>query len=183
MVFYSFTDDKASHSEQHNAAHKLLASALKKLYGIEKYTLSIGEHGKPYLTEYPQIHFNLSHCTGLVVCGISESEIGIDAELIRPYIGKGSKRIFTLPENEYISKSKHPDESFFRIWTLKECLGKALGTGLTGISKYEFDLSAENPICSSFPEKHFTQIILQKKWVISICADNPIFINRNVFCF
>ena len=174
MIFYTFTDEKASYLIHHDTAYRLLGTALKQLYGIENYTVEYGSHGKPYLAEYPEIHFNISHCSGLVLCAVSESDIGIDAELIRPYNGKAAKRIFSSAEIDFAEKSSCPDESFFRIWTLKECLGKALGTGLSSsLSECEFSIGGENPICSTFPEKIFTQKILHKKWVVSVCADNP----------
>ena len=174
MVYYTFTDENASYQIQHNTAYKLLDTALKKLYGIESYTLEYNSRGKPHLAEYPEIHFNISHCSGLSLCAVSESEIGIDAELIRPYNGKAAKRIFSSAEIDFVQQSSCCDESFFRIWTLKECLGKALGTGLSSaMAAYEFTFDHEKPVCNAYPKKFFTQIILNKKWVVSICADNP----------
>ena len=175
MIFYTFTDEKAPRQIQHDTAYKLLDTALKQLYEIENYTLEYGSHGKPYLAEYPQIHFNISHCTGLAICAVAESKIGIDAELIRPYNGKAARRIFSPAEIDFVKSSSCPDESFFRVWTLKECLGKYLGIGLSSsMPDYEFSFANENPICSMYPEKIFTQKILHKKWVVSVCADNPI---------
>lgn len=172
MIFYTFINEKASSAEQHTAAHNLLSKVLKEQYKIEKYTLLRGDHGKPFLAEYPNIHFNLSHCTGLVICGISESEIGIDAELIRPYNGNAAKRIFTESELLLVRESANPDEMFFRLWTLKESLGKNLGTGISGMKNFEFAFDDDTPVCKAAPEKIFSQIILQKKWAVSVCADS-----------
>ncbi len=184
MIYYRFTEETASAKELHEIAHRFLAELLKKNYGIENYRIEKGEQGKPFLPDYPEVHFNLSHCRGLVVCGFSDSEIGVDAELVRPYNGRAGKRVFSPSEAEQTEQSDCPEETFFRFWTLKESLGKNLGTGLSSsLSEVSFRLDGENPKCEKYPEKFFLQKIIEKKWVVSICADNPIFfINRNAFC-
>ncbi len=187
MVFYTFIDESVSAKEQHEAAHGLLKTVLKKYYEIENYTVEYGAHGKPYLAEYTDLHFNLSHCRGLVLCGVSKSGIGVDAELIRPYSGNAAKRIFSGAEVELVRKSEDPDEMFFRLWTLKEALGKNIGTGISGMKDFEFSFTDGKPVCRNFPEKFFVHTVLNKKWAVSVCADSHDFdlieINRNVFCF
>lgn len=174
MIYYRLIDETASAADMHRIAHAFLGELLKKHYGIDNYRIGKGEHGKPFLPDYPQIRFNLSHCKGLIVCGFSEGEIGVDAELIRSYNGRAAKRIFSDGEMEYAAQSPCPDEAFFRIWTLKEALGKNLGTGLfSSLSEAVFRIDGENPKCTAYPEKFFVQKIIEKKWVVSICADNP----------
>lgn len=174
MIYYRFIDEGLSARDMHDMAHAFLAELLKKYYSIENYRIEKGEHGKPFLPDHPDIHFNLSHCKGLIVCGFSNSEIGVDAELIRPYNGRVSKRVFSPEETDCVEQSSCPDETFFRFWTLKEALGKNIGTGLRSVlSRVSFQLDGENPKCEAYPQKHFVQKIIEKKWVVSICADNP----------
>lgn len=174
MIFYTFINLDASASEQHAAAHRLLDFVLRRKYGIEKYTLGYAERGKPFVENYPDIFFNLSHCTGLAVCAVSEAEIGVDAELIRLYNGNASKRIFTKNEMLAVSESDDPNEAFFRFWTLKEALGKAFGTGIfSNLKEYEFSLKNGLPFCGSAPKKIFTQKKLCVKWILSVCSEVP----------
>ena len=183
MIYYRLTDETLSAKALHESAHAFLGELLKKHYGIDSFRLEKGEHGKPFLPDYPHIHFNLSHCRGLIVCGFSEGEIGVDAELIRPYNGRAAKRVFSVEEMEHVQNSSCPDEDFFRFWTLKEALGKNLGTGLfSSLSEVTFLFDGNGAQCEAYPEKCFVQKIIDKKWVVSICADNPCFINRNAFC-
>lgn len=107
MIFYKMLNKNISvpeHIYQHEAAHMLLDAALKKIYGVENYSIKTGSCGKPYLADHPGIFFNLSHCRGLAVCGISDSEIGADCELIRPYSGNAAKKYF--PRQKLISFCK-----------------------------------------------------------------------------
>ena len=175
MIFYKMLDKNISvpeHIYQHEAAHMLLDAVLKKIYGVENYSIKTGSRGKPYLADHPGIFFNLSHCRGLAVCGISDSEIGADCELIRPYSGNAAKNIFSASEIDFVLQSRSPSESFFRIWTLKEALGKAMGTGIfSGLKEYEFCFKNGEPFCKSIPEKIFTQKIIRGKWIISVCSN------------
>ena len=174
MIFYTFIDENADHSEEHSAAHKLLSEGLKRLYGISGFRLETGEHGKPYLPDHPEIHFNSSHCKGLVVCGISDKEIGVDGEHVRSFDPRVMKRIFSAEERELVTLSEFPEMDFFRIWTLKEALGKYLGKGIFfGAERYSFSLDGEFPLCKNVSGKIFTQKILNEKWVVSICAHYP----------
>lgn len=173
MVFYTIINASARRSEQHEAAYKLLEKSLKIMYGISDPVIEKKENGKPFITNYPNIYFNLSHCTGLMVCGISGGEIGVDAELIRTYSGKAAKRIFSESERNFVLHGLDKEKNFFRIWTLKEALGKALGTGISSdLSRHEFAFHDGVPMCSSFHEKKFSQKILMNTWVISVCADD-----------
>ena len=186
MIFYTTYEGALKRQEQHKFAYALLGEVLKKHFGITSYTIEKNEKGKPFLLEFPDVHFNISHCDGLAVCGISDREIGVDAELIRNYNGKVMKRIFSEEEQSLISVSENPDTDFFRIWTLKESLCKFTGDGIfSGMSEYSFDLSQGEPICKKASDKIFTQKIIEKKWVVSVCAHNPendfIFINKKVF--
>lgn len=59
----------------------LLLEALDQEYGITGLpTFVENEHGKPSLQEYPDIHFNLSHCRSIVACAVDNAPVGIDVE-------------------------------------------------------------------------------------------------------
>lgn len=186
MIFYTTFEDTLKRTEQHKIAHALLGEVLKKHFGITDYTIEKNEKGKPFLSGFPDVHFNISHCDGLAVCGISDKEIGVDAELIRSYNGKAMKRIFSADEQSIIAASENPETDFFKIWTLKESLCKFTGEGIfSGLSEYSFDISHGEPSCKKAADKIFTQKIIEKKWVVSVCAHDPenefVFINKNVF--
>ena len=70
------------------AAYQLLQRALLQEYGIQgTLHFTIGEHGKPSLSAYPHIHFNLSHCREAVACAVSDRPIGIDIESMKSEVG------------------------------------------------------------------------------------------------
>ncbi len=179
MLLYTFLNENAPHKEQHGAAYELLSYGLKKLYGISEYSVETGEHGKPFLAEYPEIHFNLSHCKGLAVCGISGFPVGVDAEYVRGFDKRVLKR-FSEAERCFILDSDKCQENFFRIWTLKEAVGKYFGTGVLPVLKeYSFAFDGENILCGKAGDMIFTQKLLHEKWLVSICTHKP----ENEFVF
>lgn len=93
-----------------------------------------GEYGKPYLKDYPGIRFNLSHSGDMVLCAISDREVGCDIELIEkvPNLNLMS-RFFYRDEFEKIMNAGSAEEqmkTFYRFWTLKESFMKMKGLGM-----------------------------------------------------
>ena len=57
--------------------------------------ITVGPHKKPTLAAYPDIHFNISHCHGLVACAFAPFPVGIDVEPIRPLRDHRLHRVLT----------------------------------------------------------------------------------------
>ncbi len=113
------------------AAYLLLCKGLREVYGIEELPIfTYGQHGKPSIVGHPEIHFNLSHCPSVVICGISTHPIGVDVESIRH--ANDSLIRYTMNEAEacMIMDSANMDVAFTRLWTMKEALMKQQGTGI-----------------------------------------------------
>ena len=83
----------------------------------------INEFGKPISDS---CYFNISHSKGAVVFVKDEVPIGVDIEKIRPVEDNLIDYISSKEEKEYIVD----ETSFFEIWTNKESLTKAMGTGI-----------------------------------------------------
>ncbi len=95
-------------------------------------TFDYGSHGKPELREGPQ--FNLSHSDGIACLAIHpDIVLGVDIEALRPMEDGVAQRFFT--PHEYATLSALPQASwsdgFFRCWTRKEAVVKAIGDGLS----------------------------------------------------
>lgn len=112
-------------------AYQLLCRGLQEEYGItQPPTFTYGEYGKPYLTNHPEIHFNLSHCKTAVACTIAPYPVGIDIESIRPVKEPVVRYAMNEEEAERILSSPTPDLEFSRLWTRKEALLKLTGRGI-----------------------------------------------------
>jgi 4'-phosphopantetheinyl transferase len=102
----------------------------------EALRFSYGRHGKPLLSQHrPALSFNLSHSGDLAALAVSRcGAIGIDVEQLRPVGTDISLRFFTESEKAILARLSGQRwlEAFYRCWTRKEALLKAIGTGLTG---------------------------------------------------
>ena len=115
------------------AAYLLLLQALEEEYGIsDPVDFGFGPHGKPFLKDYPHIHFNLSHCPGTALCVVSDAPVGCDIESVPPVLDEELCRwVCSDQELAQIRQSAHPALAFTRLWTRKEAFLKFTGEGLT----------------------------------------------------
>lgn len=160
--------------EQHDHARRLLCECLSKS-GISSDigSISFGAHGKPYLAEYPDIHFNLTHADGIAACIVSRRECGIDAERVRKFPEKVLRRVFSEKERQTIEglPENERDLYFFRLWTLKEAYVKMLGVGISyPMRDVEFSVSGD-VISANVTGCRFSQRVLQGgSYVVSVCV-------------
>lgn len=121
------------------AADMLLRRALKECCGITEFTVAEGEYGKPYLAGGGAF-FSVSHAGRLAAVCVSDKEVGVDVEQIKPVKTSLVKHFCAPADIDYIfgsvsyEKKEIGDEQtlrrFFEIWTLKEAYGKYTGRGL-----------------------------------------------------
>ena len=108
----------------------LMLEELLKPLGIQDLEMNYNEHGKPFLTRHPEIHFNLSHCKNGIAVVVDSSPVGIDIESFRNSNLALIKRTMNPTEAEWIKASFAPIEAFTQYWTKKEAVVKWRGTGL-----------------------------------------------------
>lgn len=163
---------------EHEQGLLLLRRALREQYGIDcgdgrKPDLIEGAHGKPYLREYPQIQFNVSHCMGLAVLAVGDCSVGIDVEYVRPYREPLLKRVLSAAELRQMEAAGEAgrEELFFRFWTLKESYVKAVGCGITvPLQDISFQIGDDGGITCEKTGWKFRQWILAGGYVLSACV-------------
>jgi 4'-phosphopantetheinyl transferase len=132
----------------------------------EKLIIDKNKYGKPFLVHFPNIHYNVSHTKGLIVCAISNHCVGIDVERIKPFNKPIVERFFSRNECEYVFVSKeNQDKRFAEIWTKKEAYVKWLGKGME-VPFESFDVcheGAEN--LYSFSWGHYYISVFSEKLV------------------
>lgn len=142
------------------AGRARLRTLLGKHLGLDPATLIFVENafGKPRLADHPSLHFSLSHSGDQAVLALSEQrEIGIDMERVRPLDHLDlARRYFHPNEVATIEGVRQPEEqllAFFRIWTLKEAVVKAVGKGLSiPLDTFEVSIATSPPTMVVAPE-------------------------------
>lgn len=163
------TSDK--YKRESTAAYSLLAEMLEYHFGIsiKDVHIALNEYGKPFIAD-KNVFFNLSHSTGIVVCAVSNENIGVDVELIREAKPLIINKCFTARESESVITPR----DFYRLWTLKEAYFKYIGTGINrSMADIEFVFDSgihcfENGVLSALTFKSFDI----GEHVISLCTSD-----------
>lgn len=93
-----------------------------------------GEFGKPYLLNFPHVHFNLSHSADLALMAISDCPVGVDVEKLEHIrLSHGLlERVLHPAEIAQLRQTANDQQAhhFAMFWVLKEAILKARGCGL-----------------------------------------------------
>jgi 4'-phosphopantetheinyl transferase len=156
-LFLKEIENAKTHSKEF--ARKILSEHLN----ADPNSLAIckNEFGKPYLKNYPDIHYNISHTKGAIVCAVSDQPIGIDIERIKKLNKRIAERFFTKNEQNYIFSDKEKqNEKFIEIWTMKEAYVKWLGKGMEiPFASYDVE-SIDNIVSFNFND-----------YIVSVCSN------------
>lgn len=122
------------------AAYALLQYGILLNFGLKRLPdIICTQYGKPHFKNIETIHFNLSHSTNAVCCGISNHNIGVDIQESISDYENILEMVMSDREISQIKEAKDPSQLAAKYWSLKEAYVKYLGTGLTEeIKRYDF---------------------------------------------
>ncbi len=136
--------------EQFRAARTALRRILGGYLGIDPrdVPLTVEPDGKPVLTE-GCLQFNVTHSGERGLVAVANRRVGVDLEQLRPVENADGlvERFFGPEEREQYRRLPIDLKlaGFFRGWTGKEALLKAVGTGIQNVDKCVVDLDPRNP--------------------------------------
>jgi len=126
-------------TQRYILAHGLLREVLAKYVNESAIDLQFmhSEKGKPFLLNYPELSFNMSHTGDSWVLAVVQAKchLGIDIEYfkVRESWQGLVKKCFSAEESEYWHGLPVADQGrfFYQLWVRKEAFVKALGEGIT----------------------------------------------------
>ncbi len=116
-------------------AYALLGELLFQATGLPARYWRIGKNrcGKPHaVTQHINGHFDVSvsHSGRLIAAAVSTiGPIGIDVECRQPGRDVVGMAGLAFGESERLEVIRNGEDAFYRIWTLREAMAKALGVG------------------------------------------------------
>ena len=131
--------------------------------GYQLSDFSYNEHGKPYMPIGP--YFSLSHCKQGIAVAVSDQPVGVDIEGIRHAEQDLIERTMNREEQARICS----DRDFTRLWTQKEAVLKAEGTGIESFEQLQ-------GVLSRLPSAVSLQTIEKDNYIYSIA-------NGKLHCF
>ena len=84
IIYYTkIKDEYDNKNMEHMIGEKLLEIGLEKEFGrkLAFEPRAKGEHGKPFFTLLPRIHYNITHSGKYVMCLFAGEEVGIDVQI------------------------------------------------------------------------------------------------------
>ena len=167
--------------EIHGRLRILLAKTLNQ--PPETIRIKKAEHGKPYLADYPELAFNLSHSADRVMVAIGwNCQLGVDIEICKQRINLSGLVDKCFAEEELAYWTQLPEsqknEAFYRFWTRKEAFVKATGHGIA-LGLNQCVINPENPAaflrvpdnCGQAPAWHVQDIDLGEGVYSALVAD------------
>ena len=153
----------AHDARDYAAAHALLRLTLSRYddRAPDRWRFDKDAGGKPFLVDPGAFRasFSLSHAQGMVSCAVTtEGDVGVDLECTDRTVNVGAiaARFFAPAEAAHLERldGDARRSRFFDLWTLKEALVKALGTGLaTSLASLAFTLDAAGGISFDAPSE------------------------------
>ena len=113
---------------------KLLEIGLEREYGrkLAFEPRAKGEHGKPFFTLLPKIHYNISHSGKYVMCLFAGEEVGIDIQIHKKVnYERILERLVPADMVREILEADEMEKAFFAQWVLREAYIKWTGEGLS----------------------------------------------------
>ncbi len=115
-----------------------LRACIARYLQIDPHTVDLqrNEAGRPVLASPPsELRFSASHSGNALLLGFMRSDcIGVDIESLkpRPHVLELARRFFTAHEAAALAAMPaiEREDAFYRLWTAKEALLKAIGHGL-----------------------------------------------------
>lgn len=132
---FAYCSNMKSEAAALNSAYAflLLRYALLKEYGISDIPVfEFNDHGKPFLKDFPDIYFSMSHCKRRAVCAVSDIPVGADIQDIRKLDLRAAKKFLTPLELEKVTLITDKSElsrELCRLWCIKESHSKMTGIG------------------------------------------------------
>lgn len=124
--------------------------------------------GKPVLS-MPGVRFNLTHTDGLALIAVASHRVGVDLERVRevPNAEGLVDRFFSTAEREAYRALPKPLQpaAFFRAWTCKEAVIKAVGASIESLDAFDVEMHPERP-AAVLDSRHGA--IGECKWALSV---------------
>lgn len=134
-----------------------------------------GSNGKPFLVDYPQMHFNVSHSGDFVVAAFDRQAVGIDIQEHRTLKESMARHFLTVWELEQTAmqmEGVNREEILCRLWAIKESYIKLTGEGMKKSMK-DFRVNRQNCRIEDEqrqPVAEFVEKVWMDKYYISVCS-------------
>ncbi|MGQ5522586.1 4'-phosphopantetheinyl transferase family protein [Chitinimonas sp. PSY-7] len=162
------------HGERFTVAHAALRFVLGLASNVSPAGLVFRNEaaGKPMLPAYPDIGFNLSHSEDIAVIALGRGAgVGVDVEHCRrKFDWRGIAESYFSPAERRLIDSAHDGAAcFLQLWTAKEAVLKAIGSGLSALESVELTIDTQGK-----PRLLSTTHLVWQLHTFSVAGNHPV---------
>lgn len=156
-------------------ARSFLYEFLQHYYAISDFELEMNPYQKPVFKTNREIHFSFSYSKDYLIVAIFSSKIGVDIEYIDPELNVFELASQIMSDNELerfqsFTDHCHKRTFFFKLFSIKESIVKAFGTGLNYDPRL---INTIDQLLFFYQEKKFKQEVLNviDDYMVSVCYE------------
>lgn len=90
----------------------MLQYGLREYFSITSCEFVFGRYGTPYLPEYPDVHFNISHCDAGCTVAVADCPVGVDIQDVRSFSWDIAKQMCCEQELAKLEQCINQDKLF-----------------------------------------------------------------------
>jgi len=165
------------HNYQDRCLHllgKILLLEALKMYEIPEEVimrLKYNKYARPYIDGV--FDFNISHSGKYVLCGFGKNiRLGVDIEKVKTIDVINFSNVMNAKQWERIMNSNDSKRTFFKYWTLKECIAKADGRGLS-ISLEDISIHNDDSGYYGGNYWYLTKLSVDNTYYASLATNRP----------
>lgn len=136
-LIVSYRKEKINKAVNKHDKLRLIVSSLllRYAFGDRANEIVVDRNGKPLLIDGPC--FSISHSGNCVILAVSNSLVGADIQLHRKVDFTVADRFLHSDEKSLLccNDGEKQEKTFYRLWTGKESISKAIGIGLNKTAK------------------------------------------------
>jgi len=161
---------------------RILAALLREELGLtpRPLELALTEKGRPYLADWPDVAFSISHAGDVVAVALTiGAQVGVDVESLdrKVELDPIAERIFSAADLARFRAVPDAEKTraFFRAWTGKEAVLKARGVGLFGgVEEISISLDGSAETIRTGGETwHIQPLMVPEGYVGAVACDDP----------
>lgn len=153
---YYFKKDRERFLAIRYALRKILSHKLK--CEPQKIDIKFNQYCKPIIDSEYGVYFNISHTSGRSIIVISNELIGVDIENIQTLPKNIVRRpLYSYDEMNMLNNiSTHSEYDLYvaALWTAKEAMAKAIGTGIRDMNQISISRNDSMLYFSRLPRKY-----------------------------
>ena len=170
-IYIIETKEKLKTYDITNMWQNILRKICRKRFPYKDVIITRDNNGKPFVTNIPEFHFNISHSGRVIAIAVDNFPVGVDIERVRDVNLKIVERFFSNKDKENFMKveEERRRDYFFKMWTQKESYVKCIGKGFSRMPFRKFTIEGDKLLGDNLGQYNFSTYDIYDGYKMSVC--------------